>query len=95
MPVLRPLIACLLVAVAIGFSSVSPALAATCNGQTATITGSGTINGTTGNDVIVGSNGPDVINGKGGIDTICSLGGNDKITTTAIRNPVCQCGRRQ
>jgi Ca2+-binding RTX toxin-like protein len=54
--------------------------AATCNGQTVTITGSGTINGTSGNDVILGSAGNDVINAGGGNDTICAGDGNDTIT---------------
>jgi hypothetical protein len=51
-----------------------------CADLTATIQGSGVINGTEGDDVIVGSNGNDTINGLGGNDTICALGGNDTIT---------------
>lgn len=51
-----------------------------CNGQLATIVGSGTITGTSGDDVIVGSAGPDTINGLGGNDTICALAGDDSIT---------------
>jgi Ca2+-binding RTX toxin-like protein len=53
--------------------------APTCNGLSATITGSGTINGTAGADVIVGSSGADVVNGRGGNDTICAGGGNDTV----------------
>jgi Ca2+-binding RTX toxin-like protein len=51
-----------------------------CNGQLATIAGSGTITGTSGDDVIIGSAGPDIINGLGGNDTICALGGDDTVT---------------
>lgn len=51
-----------------------------CNGELATIVGSGTITGTSGDDVIVGSTGPDTINGLGGNDTICALGGDDTVT---------------
>ncbi|KAA1426173.1 DUF6801 domain-containing protein [Nocardioides antri] len=55
----------------------------TCNGLTATITGSGTINGTAGADVIVGSTGTDTITGGGGNDTICAGAGNDTILQAA------------
>ena len=44
------------------------ALAATCAGVTATITGAGAINGTAGSDVILGSAGADTILGQGGDD---------------------------
>lgn len=58
-----------------------PALAAaSCDGRTATVVGSGAINGTAGNDVIVGSGGKDTINGRGGNDRICGLAGADTIT---------------
>lgn len=53
----------------------------TCNALSATISGSGIINGTAGDDVIVGSSGVDTITGNGGNDTICALGGNDSVTT--------------
>ncbi len=58
-------------------------VAPTCNGLTATITGSGAINGTAGADVIVGSSGADTINGGGGNDTICAGAGNDVIAQGA------------
>jgi Ca2+-binding RTX toxin-like protein len=48
-------------------------------GQTATITGSGTIHGARGADVIVGSVGDDVIDGRGGNDLFCGGFGNDAI----------------
>lgn len=51
-----------------------------CDGQLATILGSGTITGTSGDDVIVGSAGPDTIDGLGGNDTICALAGDDTVT---------------
>ena len=51
-----------------------------CDGQLATIVGSGTITGTPGDDVIVGSAGPDTIDGLGGNDTICALAGDDTVT---------------
>lgn len=47
---------------------------ATCNGQTATISGA-----THGNDILWGTPGPDVINGLGGNDIIVGLGGDDII----------------
>lgn len=50
-----------------------------CFGSLATITGSGTIDGTDGDDVIVGSDGNDSIHGKGGNDKICAGPGDDKI----------------
>lgn len=53
---------------------------ATCNGLTATITGSGVISGTAGADVIVGGTGADSINGLGGNDTICGGDGFDTIS---------------
>ena len=73
---------------------VLPALAATCQGRTVTISGSGLIAGTSGDDVIQGSALADQISGNGGDDYICSLGGNDKITAgftgaaTLMRAPV-------
>src|SRR5687768_14497655 len=66
----------------LGLADVGPeseAKPATCLGATASIQGSGTINGTEGPDVIVGSKGPDEIFGLGGDDTICGLAGNDII----------------
>ena len=63
---------------------VHPALAASCNGKTVTMSGSGTINGTPGNDVILGSSKGDLIYGKGGNDTICAGAGNDKIVLSGI-----------
>ena len=73
------------VAVAILAAAVLPeaALAATCNGLTATIVGTDaaqTINGTAGNDVIAALGGNDTVNGLGGSDTICGGLGNDVIT---------------
>ena len=53
--------------------------AATCFGSPATITGSGTIEGTMGDDVLVGGDGDDSIHGKGGKDKVCGGGGNDKL----------------
>lgn len=50
-----------------------------CFGSAATITGSGTIEGTPSDDVIVGSDGNDVIHGKFGNDKICGGAGDDKI----------------
>ncbi|KAA1418603.1 hypothetical protein F0U44_08880 [Nocardioides humilatus] len=50
-----------------------------CDGQPATITGRGRIDGTSGADVIVGSAGDDEIKGAGGNDVICGLGGDDLI----------------
>jgi Ca2+-binding RTX toxin-like protein len=50
--------------------------AATCFGERATVSGSGTITGTQGNDVIVGSAGDDMIDGSGGNDRICGLDGH-------------------
>jgi hypothetical protein len=55
----------------------SPAQTSKCFGQSATISGSGTITGTAGNDVIVGSPGPDTIDGLGGNDLVCGLEGDD------------------
>ena len=55
---------------------------ASCNGLTATISGTAageTINGTSGNDVIEGLGGNDIINGLGGNDTICGGDGDDTI----------------
>jgi Ca2+-binding RTX toxin-like protein len=51
----------------------------TCDGQPATITGSGTIFGTIGDDVIVGSAGNDVIKARAGFDRVCGGGGDDVI----------------
>ncbi len=56
---------------------------ATCDGQAATIEGSGVIEGTPGNDVIVGSDGVDLIIGRGGDDIICGLSGRDVIRAGA------------
>ena len=50
-----------------------------CFGKPATITGSGTIDGTAGNDVIIGSAGDDTIDGLRGNDLICALGGGDVV----------------
>lgn len=50
-----------------------------CFGSAATITGSGTIDGTMGDDVIVGSDGNDSIHGKGGNDKVCGGAGDDKL----------------
>jgi Ca2+-binding RTX toxin-like protein len=57
----------------------APVVVSTCAGHTATITGSGVINGTSGSDIIVGSAGADTIRGGGGYDIICGLGGNDTL----------------
>jgi hypothetical protein len=47
-----------------------------CFGRQATISGSGTINGTESDDVIIGSDTTnDTIGGVGGNDRICGLGG--------------------
>ncbi|GAA4961570.1 hypothetical protein GCM10023225_01490 [Kineococcus glutinatus] len=54
-------------------------LIATCEGQPATIVGTGAFNGTAGNDVIIGSTAVDTVNGGGGDDRICGLAGNDVI----------------
>lgn len=63
-----------------GMSFGSPVSAVeVCDGVTATIVGSGTINGTRGDDVIVGSAGSDTIQGNGGNDIICSGDGDDII----------------
>lgn len=54
----------------------------TCEGLSATITGTNgadTLTGTSGNDVIVGLGGNDTISGLGGDDTICAGGGNDTV----------------
>jgi hypothetical protein len=54
----------------------------TCNGQTATMVGTGANNvldGTPGRDVIVGLGGADTINGNGGDDVICGGDGPDTI----------------
>jgi hypothetical protein len=52
---------------------------ALCFGSAATISGSGTFDGTEGDDVLVGSDGNDSIHGKGGNDKICGGGGDDKL----------------
>src|SRR5688572_10580238 len=68
--------------VACGLVMPSDSLAgpvAVCDGQTATITGSGVINGTGGNDVIVGFESNDTIKGNGGNDVICGGDGDDII----------------
>lgn len=52
---------------------------ASCFGSVATMTGSGTIEGTAGDDVIVGSDGDDSIHGKGGNDKVCGGAGDDKL----------------
>lgn len=52
---------------------------ALCFGSPATITGSGTIDGTNGDDVIVGSDAADSIHGKGGNDKLCGGAGDDKL----------------
>jgi hypothetical protein len=51
----------------------------TCDGQPATIVGSGTIRGTHGSDVIVGSRGDDEIHGRRGDDLICAGAGDDLV----------------
>ena len=54
----------------------------TCNGLSATITGTAaadSITGTAGDDVIVGLGGNDTINGKAGNDTICGGDGDDRV----------------
>jgi hypothetical protein len=52
-----------------------------CEGQVATIVGSGpTINGTDGADVIVADSANNIIDGKGGADRICAGGGKDSIS---------------
>src|SRR6266508_959838 len=51
----------------------------TCFGESATISGSGTVAGTPGNDVIVGSPGSDTIDGAGGNDLVCGLDGDDAL----------------
>lgn len=65
---------------AAGAAGTALAAEARCFGETATITGAGTIQGTPGDDVIVGSRGRDVIDGRGGNDLICGGGGKDKLT---------------
>lgn len=64
-------------------SSGAPALPATfaqtCDGEPATIVGSGIIYGTDGPDVIVGSNKDDTIQGLGGDDIICGGNGEDEL----------------
>ena len=50
-----------------------------CNGMSATIVGSGDIQGTPGDDVIVGSVGDDTVRGHGGDDSICTRGGDDRV----------------
>jgi hypothetical protein len=50
-----------------------------CLGHTATVWGSGELEGTEGDDVIVGSNAADIINGYGGDDIICGLARADII----------------
>lgn len=52
---------------------------AECFGSAATLSGSGTIDGTMGDDVIVGSDGNDSIHGKGGNDKVCGGAGDDKL----------------
>jgi uncharacterized protein (DUF1501 family) len=57
-------------------------LSQTCNGEEATIVGTGsreTIHGTAGRDVIVGLGGADTIYGHGGDDPICAGPGNDTV----------------
>lgn len=56
-----------------------PPSGATCDGRTATITGSGLVEGTAGDDVIVGSAGPDTILAHGGNDIVCAKGGDDTV----------------
>jgi Ca2+-binding RTX toxin-like protein len=56
---------------------VRDASADLCFGQPATITGSGTVNGTPGDDVIITGNGNDTVDGLGGNDRICTRGGDD------------------
>jgi Ca2+-binding RTX toxin-like protein len=68
------------IAAALGVTGASGSTVATCFGKNATITGTGTIDGTAGNDVIVGSDAADVIDGKGGNDLICALGGDDLLS---------------
>lgn len=50
-----------------------------CFGSPATLTGSGTIEGTPGDDVIIGSDGNDSIHGKAGNDKVCGGAGDDKL----------------
>jgi Ca2+-binding RTX toxin-like protein len=50
-----------------------------CDGQAATIVGSGTIIGTDGDDVIIGSVDADVIDAGAGNDTICAFDGVDVV----------------
>src|SRR5688500_7432959 len=79
----RPIRIALALAAAMAGGGLTLAEASTqpprCFGQAATITGSGTINGTAGADVIVGSSGADVIDGLGGDDLICGLNGDDQL----------------
>lgn len=60
-------------------ATVTISVQAGCKGLAATITGSGTVNGTSGDDVIVTGNGADTVNGGFGNDTICTFGGNDTV----------------
>lgn len=69
-------VAALPFAVSAAGSTHEPAL---CFGSPATITGSGTIDGTMGDDVIVGGDGNDSIHGKGGNDKLCGGAGDDKL----------------
>ncbi|MFJ8043970.1 FG-GAP-like repeat-containing protein [Kitasatospora sp. NPDC096147] len=62
-----------------GLATVTITVTAGCHGLAATITGSGTVNGTSGADVIVTGNGNDLVSGNGGNDTICTFGGNDAV----------------
>ncbi len=62
-----------------GSPAAPPPTGGLCFGSAATVTGSGTINGTEGDDVIVGSDGNDFIKGYGGNDKICGGGGDDKV----------------
>ncbi len=64
-------------------------VAATCNGQTATIVG--TVNndnlvGTAGNDIVSLGAGNDTYNGLGGNDLVCGDAGDDHLTNTGAGN---------
>jgi hypothetical protein len=67
-------------ALAVVVAPAGPAAAVVnCHGATATMVGSGIIDGTSGDDVIVGSSGDDTIDGRGGDDIICGGDGGDTI----------------
>jgi len=78
----RPIVAMLVVAVAVPLSSVRAATAYLCFGERATIVGTAgrdIIKGTSGVDVIRALEGNDVVYAAGDDDVVCGDKGNDRL----------------